>query len=875
MLLSEFVKDKGVEKWYKSPLYIKYSLLSNYIKLVLEGEWIGNIKPIPEDFSTVPQIMLHFTLMPINTVPRFGDVYIICKPKRYRYGVYISDQYVIEQTSHLSPQHLGQHDDIFDEMTKARTRGYVVKLLRPINTKNISPADLVDYQKFIVDYFAQINNDTPQQDYIAPTYAQRVKFITALSLISSQAGLPFINIDIQTAQSLLDEFGYAVEKGQDSYNLRPYVVCYPKTPNSTRYNWGLYRFNVDSPFTTLTTAPHPYTDRNSELLATIVNANQAGQLCIIATCRRQINDYFRSGVKVTSSATGGTWRMTFRGVQSSPLPYNATVDQIQEALDAMANLPKGSTMTDLLNVNGTGGTLINIDTELRDEDNPTDTITVQNIDLVGGSVSVNHNADHARNSNAMFQWVIRAYQDGSATSNMQIHGFDDENRGVDVVLSPSRTIPSVFYKETLQTLRSHPYDVLARWDGGVQTLVFSNGTTGGSLTLTFQGQTTASIPYSTNTTTMAAAIQSALEALSNVGVRNVEVHYTNTNGITGSVVYVISFVNDTYDIYNEVAMTVNGGSLTGTSPSVTIHTGNNVQLAAVTNTQGDVAWRNNGQFIHVEIAEHIRLNDTELRELGTVLGSIQANTLSARSVPVITRNRFYPGQKVLSVGVSQAIGDDPRALPADHRHPWSDSDQIAGNNYIATRNSDNSGNLWRSPSQLRNLLGGYQVSDVDTKAYKLFTAPMATISTNSTARQNFGITLRAPSFPAVTIINGFEFYVSQTMVGADGTRYAVYQNNALIAQGTVDLSTTGLKTITFDTPLTLTSSNNVHIIIYGYGTPSQNAMLASTGNHAAVNGGLTGVNSRFWTTSDVLTATPPATYPTHTSAPEAFWLGIT
>src|SRR5690606_35439981 len=132
--------------------------------------------------------------------------------------------------------------------------------------------------------------------------------------------------------------------------------------------------------------------------------------------------------------------------------------------------------------------------------------------------------------------------------------------------------------------------------------------------------------------------------------------------------------------------------LTGSDPVATIHTGNNVRLAALTNTQGSVAQRNSGQFLHVEVARHIREDELLYREAATVLGAIDSNTLSARSVPIVTRNRFIPSQIVTPVGLNQTIGDSQYASPSDHGHPWSNSDNTAGNNFIATRNSINSGN---------------------------------------------------------------------------------------------------------------------------------------------------------------------------------------
>src|SRR5205085_8919816 len=57
----------------------------------------------------------------------------------------------------------------------------------------------------------------------------------------------------------------------------------------------------------------------------------------------------------------------------------------------------------------------------------------------------------------------------------------------------------------------------------VQLLTFGNGITGGTFTLTFNGQTTGAITWSSTGSTLAANIQAALALLTNVGNGNVSV----------------------------------------------------------------------------------------------------------------------------------------------------------------------------------------------------------------------------------------------------------------------------------------------------------------------------------------------------------------
>lgn len=96
----------------------------------------------------------------------------------------------------------------------------------------------------------------------------------------------------------------------------------------------------------------------------------------------------------------------------------------------------------------------------------------------------------------------------------------------------------------------------------VQTATITGGPTGGTFTLTFSGQTTAAIAYNA----AAAAVQSALAALSTIGAGNVTV-----TGSAGGP-YTVDFVG-TLANTDVAAMTASGASLTGgTSPGVTIAT---------------------------------------------------------------------------------------------------------------------------------------------------------------------------------------------------------------------------------------------------------------------------------------------------------------
>ncbi|MEU7338711.1 hypothetical protein [Streptomyces sp. NPDC007074] len=96
----------------------------------------------------------------------------------------------------------------------------------------------------------------------------------------------------------------------------------------------------------------------------------------------------------------------------------------------------------------------------------------------------------------------------------------------------------------------------------VQTVTITGGPTGGTFTLTFNGQTTSSIVYNA----AASAVQSALEALSNIAPGDVTV-----TGSTGGP-YTVTFGGGAYDGTDVPQMTATASLTGGTSPAVAVAT---------------------------------------------------------------------------------------------------------------------------------------------------------------------------------------------------------------------------------------------------------------------------------------------------------------
>lgn len=95
----------------------------------------------------------------------------------------------------------------------------------------------------------------------------------------------------------------------------------------------------------------------------------------------------------------------------------------------------------------------------------------------------------------------------------------------------------------------------------VQTITITGSPTGGTFTLTYDGQTTAAIAYNA----AAAAVESALEALSTVGSGNV----TCTGGAFPGTAVVVTFTGDFAASYRP-AITASASFTGGTDPAIAV-----------------------------------------------------------------------------------------------------------------------------------------------------------------------------------------------------------------------------------------------------------------------------------------------------------------
>jgi hypothetical protein len=243
-------------------------------------------------------------------------------------------------------------------------------------------------------------------------------------------------------------------------------------------------------------------------------------------------------VTVTGGPTGGTFTLTYAGQTTAAIPYNASPDDVQAALEALSNINVGDIYI-------SGGII-----------NEKQTVTV-NGSPTGGSFTLTF---------------------GGYTTTPILH-----NATPSLVKAALQALPSIggigcsvtgptggpWIVEFTGTLAGQN---VAQMTGGprseTQVVTLHKGTQGGNFSLAFQGQTTAAIAYNAS----AATVQTALEALSNIAPGDVFV--SGSNG--GPYTLAFSGAYASIDVPQVIAVTRN------TVQSVTISgnpTSGNFQLS--------------------------------------------------------------------------------------------------------------------------------------------------------------------------------------------------------------------------------------------------------------------------------------------------------
>lgn len=241
--------------------------------------------------------------------------------------------------------------------------------------------------------------------------------------------------------------------------------------------------------------------------------------------------------------TGGTFTLTYQGLTTAAIAYNATPATVQAALEALSTVGAGNVA-----VSGAAGGPYTIRGQ-RALERTDQALTGDGSGLTGGSLSITTTA-----ASITRRWT-----------------FVPANRGADTVKSYTLVKGSAVGADRIAGALVRTLELTfnrneAGFQAGVlgralqsgyavQSVRVTDGSGGDTFTLTYQGQTTTPIAYNA----AASAVQAALEALSTIGAGNVTVI-----GQAGE--YVISFTGALRHVEHAV--------LTGAGTDCTVTVGN-------------------------------------------------------------------------------------------------------------------------------------------------------------------------------------------------------------------------------------------------------------------------------------------------------------
>lgn len=220
-----------------------------------------------------------------------------------------------------------------------------------------------------------------------------------------------------------------------------------------------------------------------------------------------------------------------------------------------------------------------------------------------------------------------------------VRGFGEgpSVRGTDTVVPG--LVGRIARNRVADTWRIELRGMVAGTGNEIQTVTITGSPTGGTFTLTFQGQTTAGIAYNAT----AATVQAALEALSNIAPGDVVV----TGGPMPGVGVVVTFQGQ-YAGIDVTQMTGSAAGLTGGTPVLTIATLTNGGLTEAAQRSSFAALRQVVRVLFAPTANPGALVAT--LENGTTA------TIQARTLPTPLWDQLVPALARLSVEL-EAVQD--------------------------------------------------------------------------------------------------------------------------------------------------------------------------------------------------------------------------
>lgn len=757
----------------------------------------------------------------------------------------------------------------------------VAQIEARLDAAGIPPTDnMTNIQGWLENTFLEtVGDNGTEQNYRVINESEFEEVIFGLRLVSQEMGQKYSDIDISDAAAMLTPHGFTVEKGVDDANATPYVLVYNENTRNTanRRAWGVYYFNMASKASLLVTAPHPKSDSFSESMALRHAQKQPGAILMMSGVYRTTFD----GMKITLStnATSGDIQLGFRGDITAPIPYNVMRADLEAALEALPSIGVGNVKVYNENsMTSINRLIVQLDPSLYNSGSPSDTVTLSS-STMDAPLNIVNWTDEARNYNSLFHRAVGEFnRQGMLT--LQYHGFSNiRNTGVpraaNVVISDARSPRTPVYYAARDALDRNGIQVLTRYDYNTQGISFLGDPSTGSFTLGYDGETTAAIPYTTSQNTLAGLMEDALEDLSNIGEGNVKVELS-TNDNQGIPTFVVRFVGK---LYREAV----GPRIVATSSlnqgSIAVVNGSNVGLAAVTNGQARAAQEEGYTFIHLEVSSTYRFNETLRNKFVDVMDGVNFPKLAAASFPAAARPGDRPSNAPVAVGRGLRTGRSKVWSPSDHVHPWSNSDFDAGDNYIAGRNSNNSGNVWRTPTQLAGLLGLGGIwlpSDYNLMSWTYDPVVAAEGTSQVTADGEAQVVrLRIPTFLVAGDIENIHAHVSFPGVDVLGFYVALYQDGVLLGQSadlTAMISTVGYKTLPLQAPVDV--SQGIVEVVFWVESSTTPPSFRSTGDSAIVNGPFNTSGSRYATADTGLTTTAPPTLGAKTALARSYWIGL-
>lgn len=241
---------------------------------------------------------------------------------------------------------------------------------------------------------------------------------------------------------------------------------------------------------------------------------------------------------VTLTATGGTYTLTYSGQTTDPLAYNASASTVQNALSSLSTL-SAATVTVAESYNA--GTLtytititfvdMNASLLVADGTNLIGVDEVQTVNTVsaGGSYTLTYGGQTT---------AAIAYNASNTAFQTALENLNNLNPG-DLSVALSASAPNRAYTVTFPNKNAQTLTVNSSLTGTDEIQTVTTASTSGSFTLTYDGQTTASISYDASAST----VRTRLGDLNNLDATDITVSGGTPSGSgLQTRVYTITFL---------------------------------------------------------------------------------------------------------------------------------------------------------------------------------------------------------------------------------------------------------------------------------------------------------------------------------------------